>query len=297
LEVVKMTKRTTRNWLIGSILALVPASILLFASGLALLAHISSLAPASNVGFLPDDYSRTMFTLTLLGAGFLWISVVAGIVAWAGALVNTHGPADRRWFNALLWSGIVGLVTIPAFGIGALIGGMATLAYVVGGPDAIALASSPARARVASPSIIGKSAIIRWLIWGLFAMAAGGVLALFVSRETNYGGFLHGHLWAPLALISTGAAIAVAGVIAETVSWWGALFNAHRVADRTWFNVLLWGGIVGAVTAPIFGLGALVVAGVVIVYGVAAPEATHTQQPQAAPPTTTPTLTRRVAGG
>lgn len=28
LEVVKMTKRTTRNWLIGSILAMVPAAIL-----------------------------------------------------------------------------------------------------------------------------------------------------------------------------------------------------------------------------------------------------------------------------
>ena len=292
-----MTKRTTRNWLIGSILALVPAAILLLASGLALLAHLDSLSAASKATFLPDDYSRTMFTLTLLGAGFLWISVVAGIVAWAGALVNTHGPADRRWFTALLWSGIVGLATIPAFGIGALIVSMATLAYVVGGPDAIALESSPARAKVVSASIIGKSAIGRWSIWGLVAMAAGPVLDLLVSRETNYGGFLHGHLWLPLALITVGASITVAGLIAVIVSWWGAIFNAHRLADRTWFNRLLWSGIVGAVTMPIFGLGALVVAGVGIVYFVAAPDATQTQQAQATPPTPTPTLTRRVAGG
>jgi len=292
-----MTKRTTTNWLIGSILAMVPATILLLASGLALLAHLDSLSPGSKATFLPDDYSRMMFTLTLLGAAFLWVTVVAGIVAWAGALVNTHGPADRRWFNALLWSGIVGIVTIPAFGIGALIVGMATLAYVVGGPDAIALESSPARVRAASASIIGKSAITSWLIWGLVAMAAGAVLALFVSRETNYGGFLHGHLWPPLALITAGASITVAGLIAEIVSWWGALFNAHRLADRTWFNVLLWIGIVGAVTGPIFGLGALVVAGVVIVYAVAAPDAAQAQQPQAKPPTTTPTLTRRLVGG
>lgn len=292
-----MTKRTTRNWLIGSILAMVPAAILLLASGLALLAHLDSLSPASRVTFLPDDYSRTMFTLTLLGAGFLWISVVAGIVAWSGALVNTQGAADRRWFNALLWSGIVGLVTIPAFGIGALIIGMATLAYAVGGPESIAPALSPAGARVASASTIGKSAVGRWAIWGLVAMAAGGVLALLVSRETNYGGFLHGHLWPSLALITVGASITVAGLIAETVSWWGAIFNAHRLADHTWFNVLLWSGIVGAVTMPIFGLGALVVASVGIVYFAAAPDATQTQQPQATPPTTTPTLTRRVAGG
>jgi hypothetical protein len=273
-----MTRRTTTWWLIGAILAMVPASILLIASGLALLAHLTSLAPAGNVGFLPDDYSRTMFTLTLLGAGFLWISVVAGIVAWAGALVNAHGHADRRWFTALLWSGIVGILTIPAFGIGALIGGMATLAYVVGGPDAITLASSPARARVASASVIGKSAITRWSIWGLVAMAAGPALALLVSRETNYGGFLHGHVWLPLALITAGVSIMVAGVIAETVSWWGELFNAHRLADRTWFNVLLWSGVVGAVTMPIFGLGALVVAGVGIAYLLMAPDATETQR-------------------
>jgi hypothetical protein len=296
-EVVKMTKRTTRNWLIGSILALVPASILLLASGLALVAHLDSLSAASKATFLPDDYSGTMFTLTLVGAGFLWVSVVAGIVAWAGALANSQGFADRRWFTALLWSGIVGIATIPAFGIGALIVGMATLAYVVGGPAAITLASSPARPRVASASIIGKSAISRWSIWGLVAMAAGPVLAVLVARETNYGGFLHGHLWPSLALITAGASITVAGLIAETVSWWAALFNAHRLAGRTWFNVLLWSGLVGAVTMPIFGLGALVVAVVAIVYAVAAPDAMQTQLPQAAPPTTTPTLTRRVVGG
>src|SRR5690242_20055170 len=100
-----MTKRTTTNWLIGSILAMVPAAILLLASGLALLAHLDSLSPASKAVFLPDDYSGTMFTLTLVGAGFLWVSVVAGIVAWGGALANTQAYADRRWFTALLWSG------------------------------------------------------------------------------------------------------------------------------------------------------------------------------------------------
>lgn len=292
-----MTKRTTRNWLIGSILAMVPAAILLFASALALVAHLNSPTLAGNAGFLPDDYSQSMFNLTLLGVGFLWISVVASIVAWAGALANAQSFADRRWFNALLRSGIVGILMIPAFGIGTLITWVATVAYVVGGPDAFALASSPARAKVASASIIGKSAIGRWSIWGLVAMAAGGVLALLVSRETNYGGFLHGHLWLPLALISAGASITVAGLIAETVAWWGAIFNAHRLPDRTWFNVLLWSGIVGAVTMPIFGLGALVVASVGIVYFAAAPDATQTQQPQATPPTPTPTLTRRVAGG
>jgi hypothetical protein len=295
-EVVKMTKRTTRNWLIGSILALVPASILVLASGLALVAHLDSLSAASKATFLPDDYSGTMFTLTLVGAGFLWVSVIAGIVAWAGALANTQGFADRRWFTALLWSGIVGIATIPAFGIGALIMGMATLGYVVGGPDANALASSPAQARVASAAIIGKSAIGRWSIWGLVAMAAGPVLAVLVARETNYGSFLHGQTWLPLSLITAGVSIMVAGLIAETAAWWAALFNAHRLGDRTWFKVLLWSGIVGAATMPIFGLGALVVAVVEIAYLLAGPDATETKQRQPTPPITASRLRGRVIG-
>jgi hypothetical protein len=35
------------------------------------------------------------------------------LVAWTGALVDTHLLADRTWFNRLLWLGMVGLVFSP----------------------------------------------------------------------------------------------------------------------------------------------------------------------------------------
>jgi hypothetical protein len=202
-------------------------------------------------------------------------------------LVNAGRLAERTWFNALRWTGVVGIVTIPAFGVGVLILGGATLAYLVGGPASLGAPQPQGTSLSAPASPMAKPVIVRWTAWGLLALAAGGVLALSVSYSTNEGGFLHGHLWISLALIGAAVDIAVASVIAEAVAWWGALFNSHQLANRSWFNLLLWSGIVGTVFSFPFGEGALIAGSVLIAYLIAGPDASvlppHSARPMAPP--------------
>jgi hypothetical protein len=52
------------------------------------------------------------------------------------------------------------------------------------------------------------------------------------------------------------------------------VLNTYRFAAKTWFHVLLWVGIVGLLTSPLFGLGALVWMGAMITYMIAGPDST-----------------------
>jgi hypothetical protein len=135
---------------------------------------------------------------------------------------------------------------------------------------------------------MAKPQIVRWAAWGLVALGVGGALALLVSRSTDQGGFLHGHLWTSLALIGAAIDIAVVGGIAEAVAWWGALFNSRELANKTWFNVLLWSGIVGTALWFPFGEGALISGAGLIVYLIAAPDAAQVRPPTSARPTPPP---------
>jgi len=58
------------------------------------------------------------------------------------------------------------------------------------------------------------------------------LLALAVPNLlTNPGRPRHGLLWASLALVAIGFAVAGIGVVLVGAAWWGALFNAHlRIA-------------------------------------------------------------------
>ncbi len=98
-----MTKRTITNWWMWGLAAMIPGAILIPASALALAAHLETVTPGNWNNLVPDDYSRTMVILIVLGGIFGVVSIVAQFVAWIGAVVNTHRLADMRWFNAVLW--------------------------------------------------------------------------------------------------------------------------------------------------------------------------------------------------
>ena len=83
---------------------------------------------------------------------------------------------------------------------------------------------------------------------------------------------VHVNVWMSLVLLTLCAVTVVCSVIAEAAGWMAALFNVHLLADKTWFNVLLWTGIVAILTMPLLGLGALMAAGVGIAYLAAAPD-------------------------
>jgi hypothetical protein len=261
-----MPRRTiSRLWIFGAA-ALAVAVTLVIGNGVALLDHLAAL-PAGT-GLTTDDLSRRCVILMILGGAIASIGILAELVAWVGAAVNAHRLEDRRWFIALVATGVAGILTLPLFGLGALIGGSAMLAYLVGGPGSTSLDE---------PRVWTKPSIARWSSWGLAPIAAATVMALVVANQTNRGGVLHGESWTALVLLTACVVVAVCGVIVEAVAWWAATFNAHQLADRTWFNTLAWGGAVATIAMPLFGLGALIAAAIGIAYRVAAPDGLDSQ--------------------
>ena len=104
-----------------------------------------------------------------------------------------------------------------------------------------------------------KRTITKWWVWGAAAIGAGGIVLLvsslvLVARIVNDQAGKTGAaadqavttdyaFWLLIAAIVVGGFVAGGGVIAQGVAWWGALFNARRLADKTWYNVQLWSGI------------------------------------------------------
>lgn len=73
--------------------------------------------------------------------------------------------------------------------------------------------------------------------------------------------------WTMVGLMVTGFIIAAAGAIVQLVAWIGALVNTYPLQDKTWFVVLLAGGLLSLVFAPA-GFAAMVA------YVIAGPDGT-----------------------
>jgi hypothetical protein len=250
-----MTKKAVIYWWVWGLIAFVPAGVLIPSSALALATH--------NPG-VSDAYGRTMVGLIVAGGLFALAGVAAGLVGWIGAVLNTRRLADPRWLQVLLWGGIAGLLTTPLAGLGALAFASVMMAYLVAGPDGLA-----AEPRPATPA---KPTITRWASGGFAAAGAGTALAVLVANLTYPGRLLHGVGWPSLALVSLGITAIAAGAIVVWAAWWAAIFNTHQLSGKTWFNALLWSGIAAAVTMPLFGFGALILAVVLIAYWHSAPD-------------------------
>lgn len=75
------------------------------------------------VGVNGSAFSWGLVALIVASGLVMLGGVVAGIVAWIGALLNTAQLADKTWFVLLL---VLGLLSFGFF---------AMVAYVIGGPD------------------------------------------------------------------------------------------------------------------------------------------------------------------
>jgi hypothetical protein len=149
---------------------------------------------------------------------------------------------------------------------------------------------------------MAKRTITKWWIWGLVVMAVGGILILASSLalaahvvNVTAGGSSRyvpdNFLWTAVDVMILGGIVAGGGAIAQLVAWIGAVFNTHRLADKKWFHILLWGGIVGIVTSLLHGLGALGALfwlGVMACYLIAGNDGMAVQPPQVAMPTAPP---------
>jgi hypothetical protein len=129
-----MVKRTIAIWWIVG-------TVVMFAGGLAIL------FVALETGQGGALHGHTGVSAALLAASITVaaVGVILQLVAWTGAVFNTHLLADKRWFKVLLWVGLAGIVTSP-FVVGALTWWGLMLAYLVGGPDGTlpTVASHPA---------------------------------------------------------------------------------------------------------------------------------------------------------
>ncbi len=81
--------------------------------------------------------------------------------------------------------------------------------------------------------------------------------------------------WTTASVAAIGFLIAIAGGIVQLAAWIGALVNTNMLQDKTWFIVLLVGGILG-LSFGLLGFAAMVAYLVAGPDGTASPEAqTH----------------------
>jgi hypothetical protein len=142
-----------------------------------------------------------------------------------------------------------------------------------------------------------KSMITKVWIGGLAVFAAGIVVAIVgVFLMLGYGGTftqvagtnnynfvpnMNGFFWVTVGLIIAGGVIGLIGSIVQFAAWIGALVNSYGVPEKTWFLVLLLGGLLSLFFAPI-GFAAM------IAYVIAAPDGTLYRQATAPRPTQQP---------
>jgi hypothetical protein len=115
-------------------------------------------------------------------------------------------------------------------------------------------------------------------IAGIFLMLAyGGTFTQVAGNPNNYNfqPNMNGFFWTTVMMMILGGVIALIGSVVQLVAWIGGLVNSYALPDKTWFAVLLAGGILSFAFAPI-GFA------VMVAYVIAAPDGTpyrHSQTP------------------
>lgn len=138
-----------------------------------------------------------------------------------------------------------------------------------------------------------KSMITKTWIAGLVVLAAGLVVAVVgVALMLGYGGSftqiagtansytfvptLDSFFWSTVVVVVVGAVLAAIGGIVQLAAWIGGLVNSYRLPDKTWFVVLLLGGVFGLA----FGLIGFAV---MVAYVIAAPDGSVYSRPEVQP--------------
>ena len=100
---------------------------------------------------------------------------------------------------------------------------------------------------------------------GTYTPAASGNGMDFVPR-------IDGFFWTTIGLMIVGFTAAAVGGVVQLVAWIGALINTDALTEKTWFVVLLAGGLTGLFVG-------LVGFAVMIAYLIAGPDGTAEQRP------------------
>jgi hypothetical protein len=139
---------------------------------------------------------------------------------------------------------------------------------------------------------MSKPTITRLWIAGLVVLAIGLVVGgVGLGLMFAYGGHftparsgngydfvpnLDDFFWTTVGVMAAGFTVAIAGGIVQLAAWIGALVNTNLLQDKTWFIVLLVGGLLG-LSFGLLGFAAMVA------YLVAGPDGMTSQQSNTLP--------------
>lgn len=131
-----MTKATVTRLFVGSAIAVVSGAILAVAAvWIAIANDVFILSGNDIVGLRWTAVTWATLGLGIVGSLAVIGGMIAGLVSWIGALLNTSQLESKTWFLVLLLLGIF------SFGV------IGMLAYVIAGPDGTRAATpSPAPA-------------------------------------------------------------------------------------------------------------------------------------------------------
>jgi hypothetical protein len=119
-----MSKSTVTRLFIGSLIAAGAGAIFaILAVGLAYANDVFVMSGPDVVGVRGGPLALSLLGLGIVGALAIAGGLVAGLVSWIGALLNTWQRDSKGWFVGLLLLGIFNF------------GFFAMIAYVIAGPD------------------------------------------------------------------------------------------------------------------------------------------------------------------
>lgn len=122
-----MNKAAITKLFIGGGLALIAGAIVaVFAIGIAIANNVFVMDGSDVVGVRGGALAFSLLGLAIVGAFVVTDGLIAGLVAWIGALLNTWQLNSKAWFIALLLLGIFNF------------GFFAMIAFLVAGPDGTA---------------------------------------------------------------------------------------------------------------------------------------------------------------
>ena len=102
-----MTKATVTRLFIGGGLAIIAGAILAIAAvWIAIANDVFVMNGPDVVGLRGSGLAASMLGLAIVGALAIMGGLIAGLVAWIGALLNTWQLESKAWFIALLLLGI-----------------------------------------------------------------------------------------------------------------------------------------------------------------------------------------------
>ena len=126
-----MSKATVTRLFIGSLIAFGAGAVVsIFAIALAVANDVFVMSGDDIVAVQGGTLAWALIGLAVLGGVTAAGGVIAGFVAWIGAVLNTWQLDSKAWF--------VGLVLLGIFNFGFL----AMVAYVIAGPDGKAAATA-----------------------------------------------------------------------------------------------------------------------------------------------------------